>query len=149
MKLRNVMASRNLTEVGSDRRVSITLGKPRRRAKGEWVCGVQITGLGSDRIHYVHGLDSVQSITIALDAIRLTLRQTRKRFTWIGGEEGDDGFPVTIPTLFGPEFSRQLEQIVDREVLRFSRNAKRRTERRLGTKFKLSKTPRPPGFNLE
>jgi len=116
---------RKLHEAGSPRKiVVVTLARPRKATNGDWVCPYQIRGLATGRIQYAHGVDAVQALLLAFEGIRTQLSRTKKRLSWEGGEPGDTGFTRFVPTFFGLEFSKRLDQMIAREVDRFARKAK-------------------------
>lgn len=108
----------------------MTLGKPRRLKGGDWECPFHIVGLRTKTVESGYGVDAVQALTMALEGIRVTLERSGQRLSWIGGEPGDTGFGRLIPTSLGPAFSKRVNRIVDREIVRFVGLLKRRHRKR-------------------
>ena len=130
--LGTVIAERTLTRVEhADAFVRIRVGRPRKeRATGDYFCPFSIEGIGDRKLRDARGIDSMQALQNALQAIRLELAPHTSSLSWAGGQEGWLGFPKVIPDLFGPTFTQRLEGMVDREVDRFARSletANRRT----------------------
>jgi uncharacterized protein DUF6968 len=116
------MAERLLAIVEHGALVRIRIGKPRKdRATGDYFCPFSIEGLGAQKAREAWGIDSMQALQNALQAIRLELAPHANTLSWVGGQDGWLGFPKVIPDLFGPKFTRRLEALVDRETDRFAR----------------------------
>lgn len=142
--LGTVIAERTLT-VGGQRGSSarIRIGKPRKdRATGDYFCPYTLEGLGDRKVHEAWGVDSIQALQNALQAIRLELTPHASTLSWAGGEDGWLGFPKMIPDLFGPTFSLRLEKLVDRETDRFAR-ALESTHHRVGQPGQRKRNTRP------
>ncbi|HZI03274.1 MAG TPA: hypothetical protein VEZ71_04595, partial [Archangium sp.] len=122
--LGTVIAERTLTIVGQeDSSARIRIGKPRKdRATGDYFCPYTLEGLGDRTIREAWGMDSIQALQNALQAIRLELAPHTNTLSWTGGQDGWLGFPKVIPDLFGPAFSLRLEKLVDQETDRFARS---------------------------
>ncbi|WNG52112.1 hypothetical protein F0U60_54425 [Archangium minus] len=128
-----LIAERTLTVAGHDDSfVHVRVGKPRKdSATGDYFCPFSIKGLHPQRVHEAWGMDSMQALQNALQAIRIELAPHADRLRWEGGQDGWLGFPKVIPDLFGPAFIQRLEKLVDRETDRFARSleeASRRAE---------------------
>jgi hypothetical protein len=125
--LGTVIAERTLTLVAhADALVRIRMGKPRKeRATGDYFCPFSIEGIGERKLREARGIDSMQALQNALQAIRLELAPHLGSLSWEGGQDGGLGFPKAVPDLFGPKFTQRLEGIVDREVDRFARSLER------------------------
>ncbi len=111
-------------------RVTLTIGVPRRVARLEWGCAVQITGLTRWLSHprFVFGVDGVQALHLAMQFASLELELARHKLQWLG-ETADLGLPRFLPGLPAREQDR-LQRIIDREVARFRAVARRRAARR-------------------
>ena len=94
------------------RAVLVRIGKPRRQRRS-WICPFHISGIGLDEPALAYGEDAVQALIMALQGIRATLLKTDSQFTWLGGEEGDAGFPMLINGGMDLSFTRQLEALVE------------------------------------
>jgi hypothetical protein len=132
--LGTVIAERSLMIVGQgDSLARIRIGKPRKdRATGDSFCPFILEGIGEQKVRRAWGIDSMQALQNALQAVRLELAPHAEDLEWEGGQDGGLGFPKTIPDLFGPTFTRHLEGLMDREVDRFARTLEA-THRRTGS----------------
>ncbi|HEX8822865.1 MAG TPA: hypothetical protein VF794_23260 [Archangium sp.] len=121
--LGTVIAERTLTFVEPKASlVRIRIGKPRKaRTTGDYFCPFSIESLGNQKVHEAWGIDSIQALQNALQAIRLELAPHENSLEWEGGQDGWLGFPKVVPDLFGPRFTRRLEDLVERETERFAR----------------------------
>jgi hypothetical protein len=81
-KLGSVVASRTLTEDGQrGNRIEIVLGAPRRLGT-DWECSFSIRGLGDGSVQAIAGSDSLQALQLAIQALRVRLEETGRRFLW-------------------------------------------------------------------
>lgn len=67
----------------------LRIGRPEEHAEGDWVCAVQITGLGDDEVCEAAGVDSLQALAMALQMAQVRLKSHRRthRITWLGGDD--------------------------------------------------------------
>ncbi len=115
-----IIGTRQLFEVGKQKRVvTVTIGRP-QKVKGDWACPFQISGVGMKKVQHAHGVDSMQALIMAIEGIRSSLEKSGKKLCWTGGELGETGFTRFVPTFFGLGFSRRLDRLIDQEVKRFS-----------------------------
>ncbi|WP_257457767.1 DUF6968 family protein [Archangium lipolyticum] len=121
--LGTVIAERSLTIVGQgDSLARIRVGKPRKdRATNDYFCPFILLGVGEQKVRQAWGIDSMQALQNALQAIRIELASHADDLRWEGGQDGWLGFSQTLPDLFGPKFTRRLERLVGRETDRFAR----------------------------
>jgi hypothetical protein len=120
--LGTVIAERTLRGVEHGDSVRVRVGRPRKdRATGDYFCPFSLEGLDERTSREAWGIDSMQALQNALQAIRLALAPHASSLKWEGGQDGWLGFPKAIPDLFGPTFTQRLEGMVDREVERFAR----------------------------
>jgi hypothetical protein len=129
--LGTVIAERTLTFVEPRASfVRIRIGKPRKaRTTGDYFCPFSLAGIGDQQVHEAWGIDSIQALQNALQAIRLELAPHENSLEWEGGQDGWLGFPKVVPDLFGPTFTRRLENLVERETERFARSHEARNSR--------------------
>jgi hypothetical protein len=117
-----IIAERRLRVRGrAPRYVTVRLGMP-KRSGGEWVCRFEISGLDTVLTHPVRGTDALQALALAIEAVRVTLKETGQHLTWEGGERGDPGIPLVVTTAFCAAFSAHIERLVERESERLVRN---------------------------
>jgi hypothetical protein len=129
-----VLGERHLhTRGAATRRVTVTLGKPRRMTDHpDWECPFQIRGLGRTRIAYGHGVDALQALTTALWGIRVALDESKVPLGWTGGLDDHSGFHHLVPIGPAPRFERRYQRAVDCESRRIltELRAKRRLRAR-------------------
>lgn len=131
---RNVIATRTYQYEAGDRKLTATLYKPLRlrSAPNDWCAEFAISGLRKEIKGRAFGIDSLQALLLAAQALRLRLEGLGVQFSWLGGEAGDSGIPRVIPNSYGLAFSERAEQLVLEEATRFVRAAMkvRRIQRR-------------------
>jgi len=111
-----IIASRVLTEENArDSKITITIGAPRRVEADHWLCSYLIQGIVESDIHYGYGVDSLQSLLVALGGVRRDLEQTERHFIWFGDGHG---IPRQVPTYYGREFEQRVERAIERESKR-------------------------------
>jgi len=64
------LARRELNEIGSIRRVVVSIGTPRRHPKGDWEGWFSIEGLGKRDVQRVGGVDALQALLISVQGAR-------------------------------------------------------------------------------
>lgn len=127
-----IVATRKLSQVGGKQRfVIVKIGKPRKQKQGDWECPYHINGIGTQKVMYGHGIDSVQALVMALEGVRTTLEKSTKKLSWAGGEPEETGFTRFVPTFYGLKFSKHLHRLIEREILRFARLRERKRGRQL------------------
>jgi hypothetical protein len=95
-----VVASRKLTVLGDDKKeIMVLIGMPEPYLDtSDYYCPFQIQGIGSERIEYAVGIDSVQAMLLAFKRIPVLLlllnKELEGRLRWEGDESGDLGFPM-------------------------------------------------------
>jgi len=110
------ICSRELTEVGHGaKRVIVSFERPEQVAAKEWKCSFRLEGEEIAR-YDAYGVDSVQALCLALERARIILEESGRRFVWIGGDDGDHGFRLMIPSFLGYEFAKQLEAEVTANI---------------------------------
>jgi hypothetical protein len=97
-------------------RVVVRLGEPVRTGEEEWACPYSISGIGLRGFRRSFGVDSLQSLMQAIEAVRATLAPHLSTLTWLNGEPG----------AFGKQLADRLEAYVERETLRHGAAVRRR-----------------------
>lgn len=121
-ELGRVIAERALVCGGKRKRqLTVRLGVPKRAKGVDWVCPYQIAGLRDSRADAAYGVDALQALMMALEAIRVRLEKAGGECTWVGGEEGDAGFPRLVPSYFGAAFAAGINRYIDGELERFGK----------------------------
>lgn len=79
---------------GPPRQVTLRIGRPRPDRQGDWVCPVQVVGLGDDAVMNVNGVDAVQALFLAMQiaGVKLTFPPRGVTVTWMGMR--DVGLPL-------------------------------------------------------
>ncbi len=122
------IATRCLKVEGRRRPVVVSVYAPRQVGEEEWACGWRVTGMRKRKDAY--GIDAIQALTLALQAIRQHLDTAKAKYTWLA-EPGNHGFEQTIVTVFGMDHARRMAKLVEHETTQFVRNeVKRRRQRR-------------------
>jgi hypothetical protein len=89
-------------------------------------------------VQHASGIDSMQALQLAMQALRKALLPHAKRLRWAGSQPGGVGFPMAIPEIFGVKFSQQLEGIVQRETNRYGQALERASRKAVRRKKKNS-----------
>ncbi|XDD51683.1 hypothetical protein AB3N59_08115 [Leptospira sp. WS92.C1] len=104
-KLGTVIVERELDlSIGRKKqKVLVRIGKPKRckDEKMDWYCPFQISGLDIEGIKVAFGIDSIQSLQLAMERIGaiLQFRKSPRKLTWLDDERL--GFPLPeIPEMF-------------------------------------------------
>lgn len=126
------IAERELVCEKRKKHVTVRLGAPKKAKDIDWVCPYQIVGLHKSRVDTAYGVDAFQALMMALEGIRVRLKQAGLSCTWVGGEKGDSGFPRFVPAFFGAAFSARVNRQIDLELKRFGKaiRFKRKSPRR-------------------
>jgi hypothetical protein len=118
--LGRVIARRILSEqgvVGRKIMVSIGLPRPDPLKGGDWECPFLIEGVGKSEVQKAFGVDSLQSLIIAIQGIRVELEQTGRNLFWLGPEIGPD-IPLNVPTVWGKQLVERVRLAIERETVR-------------------------------
>ena len=113
--------------------VELFLYAPFEIGPDEWRCDFNVIGLPPDPPLYAIGVDAMQSLTIAIDAIRIKMEPHADGLTWAFGEDvGRLGLPVFVPSHFGIAFERRLLNLISTEVTDFINAARAAADERQG-----------------
>lgn len=109
--------------------IKATLYRPVRREESprDWVAEFSIEGLPETIWGRAIGIDSLQAILLAAQALRQRLEALDVEFVWLEREPNDSGIPREIADNYGLAFSRYAEQLVVDATTRFI-NARRRKD---------------------
>jgi len=93
-----VIATRQLNLVGEpDREILVKIGRP-ELSEHDYCCRVQVSGIGSERVHGIFGIDSVQALELAMRFLGSELQrlntQHEGRVRWGDARKGWFGFPI-------------------------------------------------------
>jgi hypothetical protein len=116
-KLGSVVASRTLTEDGKPaNRVEIVLGAPRRLGT-DWECPFSIQGLEDASVQTTIGSDSFQALQLAIQALRVRLNETGRKFLWSPCDPAfGSGIAPELPLGLGTASEHRIQRIIEREV---------------------------------
>jgi hypothetical protein len=105
--------------------ITVRLGRPRPSdIEKEWACEFQLDGFRDSRIQIAYGVDGLQALTLAADAIRKHLARSKNVVS--EGEPYEVVFPQFVPTSYGLEFHRHLCEVLTREIEKKERQLSRR-----------------------
>jgi hypothetical protein len=102
-QLTDVIAERMLVarKPGSDAvaEIWVRVGRPYPDTDpdGDWICPIQILGLGAEEVANVYGIDAVQALTLALQKAGIDLAagvRSGLDLRWLDGS--DLGFPLPL-----------------------------------------------------
>lgn len=100
-QLEDVIAERTLEagKPGTDgaKEIRVRLGRPFSDPdpEGDWICPVQILGLGDEEIANVYGIDAIQALTLALQKVGIDLAAATRSGLELRWLEGSDlGFSL-------------------------------------------------------
>lgn len=127
---RPIMLEYKVAATSGTREIIARLGFPRPSEKhaDEWACDFQLVGWKYDRLRTAHGINGVQALTIAVEAIRKAL--DRKKGVVPGELPFEYVFPRYVPTSYGLDFHRHLCDLLDNEIQKKERQISRRWARR-------------------
>ncbi|HYD46948.1 MAG TPA: hypothetical protein VEB21_01305 [Terriglobales bacterium] len=121
------LAIRELNHSIIKRPVQVRIGFP-APARRDWRCPYQIVGLGSRRVRYAYGVDSMQALQMALEAVAIELRPHRSQLSWLN-TLGLTGLYRPVPIGFGPKFAEQLEERIQKATETVARRLESRATR--------------------
>lgn len=113
----NPIANRRYSS-DSGKTVVAAIFSPRQRTSEQWTCRFRIDGLVQAVDEDAYGVDSMQALQMALEGVRVRLRDCGEVMTFLEGEPGDLGIARPIPLGYGLELYERLERLVDDEVTR-------------------------------
>ena len=110
-----IVAERILTVEGTPSvQITVLMGAPRIGAEnGDYVCPVQILGIGDEKVWGVYGVDAFQAMQLGLEIIGVELyvklnRKLDGKIRW--NDQLDLGFPLPDSVIeFGPEHPRNAQ----------------------------------------
>jgi hypothetical protein len=98
------------------------------------VAGFKIDGLPEDSVGRAFGIDGLQALLLAAQALRIRMEALGVEFSWLGGEPGASGIPPAIPTAFGLAFTHRAEELISTDLVKYAKSpeglAVRRAEKR-------------------
>jgi len=120
------VAERKLERRGDAKRAAgFRIGKPRPAREADYECRYEVFGFGSPRRMRVFGIDEVQALSLALEAVRAELQRLGTEAIWLEGP-AYRGLPMTVPTYLPRKYARRVEAALERANAAFVREARRR-----------------------
>jgi hypothetical protein len=96
--------------------VVLIISKPTRWGE-DWVCHFRVEGIPDG--HGFHpGVDPLQALQLAITSARMMLDASELPLVWMGGEPGDVGIPLPVPSTYGWKVQRKWERYLYRARLR-------------------------------
>jgi len=137
-KLGSVVVSRTLTEDGKPaNRVEIVLGTPRRLGS-DWECPFSIQGLEGGSVRTITGSDSLQALQLAIQALRVRLDETGRKFLWSPCDPAfGSGIAPELPLGLGAASEDRIRRFIEREVKAWADSLKPRVRRKPRTKSRV------------
>src|SRR5258708_319233 len=114
-KIGRVVARRVITEADvADRKITLSIGMPRRVDRDEWQCAILIEGLKDSPIaDSAPGTDSLAALLLAVECVRWHLKESGRRFAWLGESDlWDTGIPLQVPIGNGRQFEERIERVI-------------------------------------
>jgi hypothetical protein len=101
--IRDVIAER-VFQRADGRSVRAEVGRPRRKANGEWTCEFRVLGVGHSKVYSLPGLDSLEALQLALAmmAVQVESYQQEHGLTLLGGQ---------YLLLMKPDFAAMMREI--------------------------------------
>jgi hypothetical protein len=122
-----VLVQYEAKRASSKRKIIARLGIPRPCEDEDlWACFFQLQGGKYNRIQVGHGVDGLQALLIAAQALRRAL--DRIKLSGSNFEPHEFVFPRLVPTAYGLDVHHRLCRIVDDEI---GEQEKELTKRRL------------------
>jgi hypothetical protein len=116
MKNRTLLVRRYSVAGQPGRAVVLIISRPERWGE-DWICSYRIDGIPDG--HGSHpGVDPLQALQLAITSARLMLDASGLPLVWMGGEPGDVGIPLPVPSTHGWKVQREWERYLYRARVR-------------------------------
>jgi hypothetical protein len=94
-----VITTRQLCLVDDpSREILVKIGKPQLSEHKDYLCPIQVTGIGEESVSGIYGVDSVQALELAMRSLGAELQrlntQHQGRIRWGDAPKGWFGFPI-------------------------------------------------------
>ncbi len=120
------IAERELERSGGERaRAGFRIGRPRPAREGDYECRYELYGFGRLRRMRIFGIDEVQALLLALEAVRAELQRLGAEAIWLE-QPAYRGLPVTVPTYLPAKHARRVEAALARANAAFAKEARSR-----------------------
>lgn len=112
--------------------ILLQIGTPHRASwKTDFYCPIRLVRAGKPQLKRVFGIDSVQALMLAFDLAKVLLETTSPKIRWFAGERpGDVGIYRRLTTGLGMDFDQGIERMVDKAILKRTRELERRHKAR-------------------
>jgi hypothetical protein len=129
-QLGRIIAAREFTAKSGKRskRILVQIGTPYQVKTGDWACPFRVTGAGPQKQKRVFGIDAFQALQLVYQGIRKELEEKKQTVTWEGVSLAAV-LPRLIPHFGDEAFSARINRMIDRELRRYVKAAKRRVAR--------------------
>lgn len=107
------IATRKLQDASTDSSIEVSIGAPEEVGANKWKTDVKVSGGGADYTQGVLGLDAFQSLQLAMECIRVHLRDKHPQASW--NSPGSSGFS-RVPAHYGPVVAGHLETLLDSQI---------------------------------
>lgn len=115
-----VLATRTLHDVATGAELVVSMAAPEELPDGVWQCRFSIAENGAPLVESRGmGSDAFQALALALEGIRVNLRDRQPRLSWMGFWPGVTGFH-RVNYAFGPQIVDELEAHIDRRLEEYS-----------------------------
>lgn len=117
----SAIGSRILVDSATGKRTLVTLEAPISDSDGVWQCSYWIAEDGATaEVKRACGSDALQALSLALEGVRIALRDRGGKLSWLGQQPGMTGFH-RVPALFGFDLVEKIEAMIDAEVDKYVR----------------------------
>lgn len=118
-------------KVGREK-IVLQVGTPHQASwKTAFYCPIRLVQAGKPTLKRAFGVDSVQALMLAFDLAKVLLETTSPKIKWEAGERpGDVGIYRRLTTGLGMDFDQGIERMVDKAILKRTRELERRHKAR-------------------
>lgn len=114
------LGERILEEPATGQKILVALDAPQLGADGVWECSYEIrVEDAAPNVRRAYGEDALQALSLALEAIRIDLRDSGRQLSWLGNEPGLTGFHRVTYAL-GLQLVERLESMIDAETEKYA-----------------------------
>lgn len=114
------LGERVLEEPATGQKILVALDAPQLAEGGVWECSYEIrVGDAAPNVRKAYGEDALQALSLALEAIRIDLRDSGRQLSWLGNQPGLTGFHRVTYAL-GLQLVEKLESMIDAETEKYA-----------------------------
>jgi hypothetical protein len=114
------LGERILEDPATGQKILVALDAPQLASDGVWECSYEIRGVdAAPNVRRACGEDALQALSLALEAIRIDLRDSGRKLSWLGNEPGITGFHRVTYAL-GLQLVEKLESMIDAETEKYA-----------------------------